>query len=124
MSTDPITDFQDRYLRTWTEPDPELRRASVNRIWAADGRLVVSSLGITVQGTKDIAAHIARVHDDLIADKGLRFTYDQQVKADDALLLRWSMLGPSGEAVGRGVDLVFRGSDGRVETVYMFMGVN
>lgn len=124
MSTDPTTDLQDRYLQTWTEPDPKLRRANIERIWAADGRLVVSSLGLTIDGTENIAAHITRVHDDLIADKGLRFTYDQHIQANDALLLRWSMLTPSGQAAGRGVDLLFRDPNGRVTTAYMFMGVN
>ncbi|GAA5162037.1 hypothetical protein GCM10023321_46980 [Pseudonocardia eucalypti] len=44
-----MVDVQDQYLQTWTEPDPELRRASIDRRWAAaDGRLVVSSLGIAI----------------------------------------------------------------------------
>lgn len=124
MSPDYSTDFQEGYLRTWTEPDPELRRANIDRTWTEGGRLVVSSLGITLQGRDDIAAHITRVHDDLIAGKGLAFSYDQAIEASDALLLRWSMRAPSGEVVGRGVDTVFRDSDGRAETAYMFMGVD
>ncbi|WP_028923100.1 nuclear transport factor 2 family protein [Pseudonocardia acaciae] len=117
-------EFHERYLRTWTEPDPEIRRHSIDQLWAMDGRLIVSSLGTTIQGTDDIAAHIAHVHDDKITANELRFACDQQVVAGDALLLRWSMLDPSGEAVGRGVDVVLRDGDGRVETVYTFMGVN
>jgi hypothetical protein len=93
-------------------------------MWTPGGRLIISSLGITIEGTDDIAAHITRVHDDNIAGKGLRFTYDQHIQAGEALLLRWSMLTPSGDAVGRGADVIFRNPDGRVETAYMFMGVN
>ena len=84
----------------------------------------VSSLGITLDGRADIAAHIARVHDDLIAGKGLAFSYDQAVQSGEALLLRWSMRAPSGDVVGRGADVVLRDADGRFETVYMFMGVD
>ncbi|AAT89429.1 hypothetical protein Lxx16480 [Leifsonia xyli subsp. xyli str. CTCB07] len=85
---------------------------------------MISSLGITLHGTAEISAHIARVHNDMIVAKRLTFSYDQQHEADDALLLRWSMTGPSGDVAGRGVDIVFRNPTGQVETAYMFMGVN
>ncbi len=77
-----------------------------------------------LQGGAEIAAHIARVHEQSIAERGLRFVYDQHAEADDALLLRWSMLAPAGDTVGRGVDVVFRDADGLVRTAYMFMGVD
>ncbi|MFX0577953.1 nuclear transport factor 2 family protein [Nocardia nepalensis] len=118
------SDFDTRYLRTWTEPDPRIRRANIDRLWAADGRMAISSLGITIEGIDGIAAHITRVHEENIAGKGLTFTYDQDIESGDALLLRWSMLTPRGETVGRGVDVVFRDPNGLVKTVYMFMGVN
>lgn len=117
-------DFHQDYLSTWTEPNPEQRRRVIEKVWAPDGKLVISSLGITLHGTAEISAHIARVHDDMIAKKRLVFSYDQQLNADDALLLRWSMTAPSGDVVGRGVDVVFRCADGQVATAYMFMGVN
>jgi hypothetical protein len=85
---------------------------------------VISSIDASVQGVDEIAAHISRVHEQNIVGRGLRFAYDQHVEADDALLLRWSMLAPGGSAVGRGVDIVFRNADGLVETVYMFMGID
>ena len=55
----------------------------------------VSSLGLTIEGVDDINAQISQVHDDLIADKGLAFTYDQYIESGDCLLLRSSMLAPS-----------------------------
>jgi len=123
MTTETLNDFDRQYLETWTEPDPQRRRANIERMWAADGRMVISSLGLTVTGVDEIAAHIARVHEENIVGRGLTFAYDQHVEADDALLLRWSMHAPSG-VVGRGVDVVFRNEDGRVRTVYMFMGLD
>jgi hypothetical protein len=116
--------FQDDYLATWTEPDPEARRRRIEKVWAPDGHLVVSSLGATVEGVDAITAHIAHVHDDLIAGKGLVFRYDQQVEAPGSVLLRWSMLAPTGTVVGRGADIVFRDDAGRAQTVHMFMGVD
>lgn len=116
--------FQDQYLQSWTEPNAVARHAIMDQIWAADGRMVVAPAGITLEGVADIAAHVGRIHDDLIAGKGLQFVHDQQVDAGEALLLRWSMLTPAGDAVGRGVDVISRNADGRVQTLYMFMGVN
>jgi SnoaL-like protein len=124
MTADTPDDFDRRYLETWTEPDPQRRRANIERMWSADGRMVVSSPGPTVRGVADIAAHIGRVHEENIVGHGLRFAYDQHVEADDALLLRWSMSAAGGAVVGRGVDLVFRDAEGLVETVYMFTGVD
>lgn len=123
MSAD-ANDFDDRYLATWIEADSALRRSNIERLWSPDGQLAISSLGIVLTGVDEIDAHIARVHDDLIAGKGLRFSYDQQLESGDALLLRWSMAAPNGEVVGRGVDTVFRDSNGQINRAYMFMGVN
>ncbi len=124
MTADTPSEFDRHYLETWTEPDPERRHANIDRMWSADGRLVVSPIGVTMHGVDEIAAHIAGVHEQNIAERGLRFVYDQHAEADDALMLRWSMLAPDGGAVGRGVDVVFRDADGRIQTVYMFMGIN
>ena len=93
-------------------------------MWAPHGSPHISSPSLSLNGTADIAAHIGRVHDDLIVGKGLTFNYDQRLKSGDALLLRWSMTVPGGNVIGRGVDTVFRDVDGRVTRAYMFMGVN
>jgi hypothetical protein len=124
MTTEAQSEFHEDYLQTWIEPDPKTRRTNIDRVWSADGRMVISPIGLTVQGLDDLDKHIARVHEENIAGKGLRFVYDQQAEAGDALLLRWSMLTPDGGTAGRGVDMVFRDADGRVTTVYMFMGVD
>ncbi|WP_426625903.1 hypothetical protein ACPPVW_07650 [Leifsonia sp. McL0607] len=116
--------FHEDYLATWTDPDIDQRRHTIEKMWAPDGKLVISSIGTALRGTAEISAHITRVHDDMITSKQLTFSYDQQLDAEHALLLRWSMTAPSGEVVGRGVDVVFRDAAGRVETAYMFMGVN
>jgi hypothetical protein len=123
MTAETPSEFDQQYLETWTEPDPDRRRANIERVWSADGRMVVSSRGTTVQGVDAIAAHIAGVHEQNIVGRKLRFVYDQHVEADEALLLRWSMLAPDGSVAGRGVDVIFRDADGLVQTAYMFMGI-
>ena len=123
-STQTSTDFDAAYLSTWTEPDAGKRLALIEQVWAPHGSLHISSPSLSLNGTADIAAHIGRVHDDLIVGKGLTFRYDQRLKSGDALLLRWSMTTPGGDVVGRGVDTVFRDVDGKVTRAYMFMGVN
>jgi hypothetical protein len=124
MTAEILNEFDLQYLQTWTEPDAERRRASIERLWAADGRMVISSIGETVEGVDAIAAHVARVREATIIERDLRFAYDQRVEAGDALLLRSSVLAPDGSVVGRGADVVFRDADGLVRTVYMFMGID
>ncbi|KAF5291001.1 hypothetical protein FQR65_LT20534 [Abscondita terminalis] len=125
----PMTDphpnnFASDYLASWTERDPSTRSETISRLWSEDGRLSVSSLGTTLAGVNAITEHIGKVHDDLIAAKGLVFAYDQELVSGDTLLLRWSMRAPSGDVVGRGVDTVTFTPAGRIATVNMFMGVN
>ena len=71
------------------------RPRNIEQSVGTHGRLAVSSLGLTIEGVDDINAQISQVHDDLIADKGLAFTYDQHIESGDCRLLRWSMLAPS-----------------------------
>jgi hypothetical protein len=59
------------------------RRRNIEQRRAPDGRLAVSSLGLTIEGVDDINAQISQVHDDLIADKGLAFTYDPHIESGD-----------------------------------------
>ena len=107
---------------------PNLTQASAlpssSRCGPPGGSLHISSPGLSLTGATDIAAHIERVHNDLIANKGLTFSSDQRAESGDALLLRWSTTAPNGDVVGRGVDTVFRNTDGKVVNAYMFMGVN
>jgi len=124
MTADSTTGFAVEYLRTWIEPDAYRRKAVIEQVWTPEGKMSVSSLGITIEGVDAIVAHIGRVHEEMIAGKGLRFVYDQEIQSGDATLLRWSMLASNAETVGRGADLVFRDEQGKVTTVYMFMGVN
>ena len=94
------------------------------QVWAPHGSLQFSSFGLAPNGSADIAANTGGIHYDLIVGKGLTCSYDQRLESGDALLLRWSMTAPNGDVGGRGVDTVFRDSDGKVTRAYMFMGVN
>ena len=43
-------DFDASYLRTWTEPDADRRRALIEQMWAPHGSLHISSPALTVTG--------------------------------------------------------------------------
>jgi hypothetical protein len=124
MSETTTTSFDQQFLETWTATDPAARRAAIERVWAAEGRMVVSPVGAELQGFDQIEAFVAKVNAENIVEKGLEFVYDQRQQADDALMLRWSMLTPAGETVGRGVEVLHRGEDGKVRTAYVFLGVD
>lgn len=117
------SEFADTYLKTWTEPDTEKRHQNVRAVWATDGEMHISSIGATVKGVDKIIEHIDRVHEDVIAGKGVVFSYTQEVEAGDGLLLASSVAGPDGSPVGKGADVIFRSDDGKVTAAYMFMGL-
>jgi hypothetical protein len=117
--------FDRQYLETWTATDPDERRAAVERVWSPRGRMVVGPpVGATLEGLDQIGGFLAKVNGETIVDKGLEFVYDQTLEAGDSLLLRWSMLTPDGDRVGRGVEVLFRDDDGKVETAYVYLGVD
>ncbi|MFJ9706291.1 hypothetical protein [Streptomyces sp. NPDC101234] len=122
MAAETLTEFDRAYLESFTEPDAELRRAKIEKLWSADGRMVSNDL--TVQGVDNIATHVAHIHEQYLVGHGLTFAYDQHSEAGEALLLRWSMLTPDGNTAARGVDVVFRDTNGQITTVYAFMGIN
>jgi hypothetical protein len=123
MTPSDLSEFSRQYLQTWTEADPQLRHDQIKQVWAEDGRMSISSIAATIEGVDEIAEHIGRVHDDVVAGKGLRFDYHQVVESGDGLLLRSSVTAPDGSVVGRGADVIFRDADGKVTAAYMFMGV-
>jgi hypothetical protein len=124
MSTTTSETFDAEFLRTWTETDPAARHEAVERVWSPQGQMAVAPLGVTVEGHEQIEGFLAKVNGENIVEKGLTFRYDQRLEADDSLMLRWSIATPAGEVVGRGLEVLFRGEDGKVETAYVFLGVD
>jgi hypothetical protein len=124
MSETMAPKFDQEFLETWTATDPAARRAAIERVWAPDGRMVVSPVGAELRGFDQIEGFVAKVNAENIVEKGIEFVYDQRQEADDALMLRWSMLTANGETVGRGVEVLFRDADAKVETAYVFLGVD
>lgn len=118
------SEFAQKYLQTWTEPDAARRRQIIESVWSPEGKMVVSSIGATLTGVEEIAAHIGRVYGEAIEKNGLTLAYGQQIDNDDATLLASLMTAPDGTVVGNGADVVFRNEAGQVTAVYMFMGLN
>lgn len=115
--------FSQDYLKIWTEPDAEQRRANIESLFAPEGKMVVSSIGKTFTGVDEIDQHISRVRADVIEDKGMSFSYGQQVDNAEATYLTSLVSNPQGDVVGRGADVVIRDEDGLITAVYMFMGL-
>jgi hypothetical protein len=125
MSDTATSKFSEEFLATWTETDPDARRAAVERVWSPEGRMLIGPpVGATLEGRDQIAGFLTKVNAENIVEKGLTFVYDAEQEAGDATMLRWSMLTPASDVVGRGVEVLHRGADGKVETAYVFLGVD
>jgi hypothetical protein len=125
MSETTIEKFDQEYLETWTATDPDARRAAIERVWAPEGRMFVGPpAGATLEGHDQIAAFVGQVNAENIVGKGLEFVYDARQEAGDSLMLRWSMLTPDGETVGRGMEVLYRDGGGKVTAAYVYLGVD
>jgi hypothetical protein len=75
MSETTTPSFDQQFLETWTATDPAARRAAIERVWAPEGRMVVSPVGAELQGFDQIEAFVAKVNAENIVDKGLEVLF-------------------------------------------------
>lgn len=112
----PIDDLVDRYLQTWNENDPDVRRKAIDELWAENG-VYTDPIAVAV-GRDAIDATIAAVQGQFA---GLVFTLDGPVDAHHNLARFTWHLGPQGEeALFVGFDVAVLNADGRIGHVHGF----
>lgn len=108
-----ISDLAAQYLETWNETDPTVRRAAIERLWAADG--VYTDPIATAAGRDQIDATIAAVQSQF---PGLAFTLAGPVDAHhETARFTWSL----GDELVIGFDVLVLDADGRIRNVYGFL---
>lgn len=112
-----MQDIIERYLASWNETDPQLRRKLIDELWAEDG--TYTDPLAEVSGREQIGAVIAAVQAQF---PGLTFTLQGTVDAHHRQArFSWG-LGPAGaEPLVVGFDVAVAGEDGRLTTVLGFL---
>ncbi|MGA7419946.1 MAG: nuclear transport factor 2 family protein [Acidimicrobiales bacterium] len=113
------TDLVHDYLAAWNETDLALRRAAVQRLYAANGRIVTAS--VDAHGIEDVLGHVDRVVAGFIG-REYRFRQAGVAMHHDCVLLRWEMItADSAQVADWGVNTLVLDADGRVVADYQFV---
>ncbi|GAA3565815.1 hypothetical protein GCM10022419_053100 [Nonomuraea rosea] len=134
-------DLATRFVAMWNEPDPELRRKSIESLWADDAahilhppqeiREAAAGLGfasstLEARGHDAIESRVTKSYEDFVAPGTITFRArtDAAVRLDNVVKLIWEVVTVEGyEVQGGGLDLLILGDDGRIERDYMFPGL-
>jgi hypothetical protein len=115
-----MSDFADlvqRYIDTWNERDPALRRAAIDRLWAEDASYVDPLVSVT--GRDGIDATIASAQEQF---PNLVFRLAGGVDAHHNLArFTWELAPEGGAALVVGFDVAVVASDGRLSAVHGFL---
>ncbi|WP_433628821.1 nuclear transport factor 2 family protein [Nocardia sp. CA-120079] len=123
MSSANLDDFISDYFGMWNETDEGKRHAAIEAMWADSAAFHISPAGASFTGVPDIRANIDRVNKQNIQEAGFRFRHVNTVANHDSVALQWEMVDSGDQIVGAGRDFILRDADGRMNAVYMFMGL-
>jgi hypothetical protein len=110
-------DLVDRYIATFNETDPTIRREMIDRLWTDDGGYVDPVA--VAEGRDAVNSVIATVQAQF---PGLVFRLAGPVDAHHNVARFSWHLGPAGgEAIVIGSDVVVQADDGRIRRLYGFL---
>jgi uncharacterized protein (TIGR02246 family) len=114
-----IEDLVKKYVGTWAEPDPEIRRKTIAELWAEDG--TYSSASTVYRGREGIEEAITRTYDHFVPN-GFTFRVAKIDTNHEAVRYQWEVLAPGGgEPVMKGTQIVIIGADGLMVRDHQFV---
>ena len=112
-----MQEIAERYIATWNETDPGLRRGLIDSLWAADASYTDPLAD--VHGRADIDATIAAVQQQF---PGLVFRLGGPVDANhNQARFTWHLGPDGGEAIVIGFDVVVLNGEGQIRSVHGFL---
>lgn len=109
----------ERYVASWNEKDPAVRRAIIDAIWADDG--IYRNKRTEFKGHDGIEEAVTQAHDTFTAN-GFLFRLASVDTNHDAVRYQWEMVpAAGGEADSIGTHVAMVGMDGRLVSDYQFI---
>ncbi|GAB4585798.1 nuclear transport factor 2 family protein [Nocardia sp. IFM 10818] len=108
----------DTYCAAWSESDPAIRRAVLEKVWAPDATYTDPTVQVT--GLDGLLAHIETV---AARRPGATVLRTSRVDAHhDLARFAWHVVQADGTALPDGLDLIEFTGDGRIRRVVGFFG--
>lgn len=115
-----ITAVVDQYMAVWHEPDPEIRRRRIAKLWTPDG--VTCHRLLHCKGYDAIEERVANAYDKWIRAGGFIFQSRKNVVGHHNVgKFNWEMVpAGGGEIASVGFDFFILANDGRIQFNYQF----
>ncbi len=115
-----ITQFVDRYIQVWNDPDPSTRSQLVRLLWAGDA--VEYTDANEYRGHDALEARVAKAHTQLVQDGGFMFRLAAEPAAHHGAVLITAEMVPAagGPPAWSGTIIAFLDANGRIEREFQF----
>ncbi|WP_406271244.1 hypothetical protein OH799_30355 [Nocardia sp. NBC_00881] len=137
-----LTDFTDRYIAMWNEPDAEIRHKQIRELWAVDGaqvlvdppqamREALAALSfpiptVEIRGYEALDRRVDRAYEMFVAPGAHVFAPSGQAVrlSANVMGLAWRMVNKADGAVaGGGYDVVALDGEGRIRWDHQYIGL-
>jgi hypothetical protein len=118
-STD-LTSFTDQYAAVWNEPDPDVREATIRRLWADDAVEFIETK--EYRGHDQLFTRVADAYEEFVVGAGMLFRSAGDVMAHHDVVCFTVTMGPAdgGPDVWSGLVVVALDEDGRIRSDHQF----
>jgi hypothetical protein len=115
-----LTSFTDQYVDVWNEPDPDVREATIRRLWADDAVEFIESN--EYRGHDQLFTRVAAAYEEFVGGAGMLFRSAGDVVGHHDLVVFTLTMGPAdgGPDVWSGVVVAVLDEDGRIRSEHQF----
>ncbi len=114
-------DFVDRYVALWNEPDGEIRRRTIEELWAPDGANYTQSMQAVGYDALDI--RVTSAYEDYVGSRKYIFrSHLPAVGHHGAVKVNWEMVSvPEEEIASIGIEFLILDDQGRIASDHQFI---
>ncbi len=113
--------FVETYVQLWNEPDPVVRRRTVEALWAADGANYAQA--IEAIGHEAINDRVSRSYEKYVADGSHRFrAASDPAEHHGAIKVEWEMIEAANDSVAAvGLEFLLLDDNGQIRSDHQFI---
>jgi hypothetical protein len=119
--TEQFTQFIDRYVALWNEPDAAARRNTIEELWTSDGANYTASMEAI--GYDALERRVTSAYEAYVGTGQYQFRSAEPAAAHhNAAAVRWEMVTvPDGDIASVGLEFLVLDDDGRIVSDHQFI---